>query len=103
MGAFEYCDTVPPTQFLRGDPNVDGSRDISDAILILLYLFAGADEPGCLKTADTTDDGVVDITDSIRLLGYLFIGGEPPPAPLEACGVDPTPDDVTCVSYPPCP
>ena len=53
--------------------------------------------------SDADDDGAVEITGAIFLLTYLFLGGTAPAEPLGKCGVDPTPDDLTCVSFPACP
>ncbi len=88
--------------FIRGDANADEVQDVSDAITILLFLFTGEAEVGCRKTADTDDTGELDITDAVFLLRWLFVRGDTPPAPLEGCGQDPTPDALTCASYPPC-
>ena len=39
-------------RFIRGDSNVDESVDISDAVNIILYLFAGLPAPRCSDAAD---------------------------------------------------
>ncbi len=87
---------LPPPEgelFRRGDTDGNGSVELTDAILVLDYLFQGSGAPGCLETADSDDNGKVDISDAIRLLGWLFLGGEPLPAPgAQECGRDPTPD-----------
>ena len=92
----------PPPQgdlFRRGDTDGNGSVELTDAILVLGYLFQGTGAPGCLETADTDDNGKIDISDAIRLLGWLFLGGEPLPAPgTQECGRDPTPGNPSeCV------
>lgn len=87
----------PGGQFLRGEANSDGTRDISDASFILGYLFLGGTPPGCLDSADVNDDGTLDISDPVTLLGHLFTGTSPVlPAPFETCGGDPTPDNLGC-------
>jgi hypothetical protein len=101
VGAYERCDDLPPL-FRRGDANSDGGEDLSDAVAILLHLFAGGAEPACMKSADADDDGAVVVTDAIYLLDYLFQGGEAPPAPLGNCGLDATPDSLACEGHPPC-
>lgn len=86
--------------FLRGDPNVSGEADISDAIFVLGYLFLGAPETlPCHKSADIDDDGVADISDVINLLAYLFAGGPPPADPVGECSGDPTEDELSCESF----
>jgi hypothetical protein len=92
-----------PSRFLRGDPNLDGKRDISDAVAILGYLFQGAFDPECLDALDADDTGDPDITDAVYLLSYLFLGGPAPREPFSACGPDMTPDALDCGSYPICP
>ncbi|MBI4604172.1 MAG: VCBS repeat-containing protein [Planctomycetes bacterium] len=95
--------------FHRGDPNGDGNGDISDAILVLGFLFLGTERPSCFEAADFNNDASVDISDAIAELGYLFLGGPPaaPPGPPPApCGVDPdkvgSPGYLGCESYPRC-
>ena len=47
--------------------------------------------------------GVLSIADPIRTLGCLFGGGGGLPAPFGACGIDETPDALTCADYAACP
>ncbi|MBN1443606.1 MAG: right-handed parallel beta-helix repeat-containing protein [Planctomycetes bacterium] len=106
IGAYEYCGAEPPepsTLFRRGEVNLDASLDLSDAVFVLGYLFLGGEAPSCVKSADIDDSGGIDITDAVRLLGYLFLGGLPPAEPFAGCGTDPHADELSCVSYPPCP
>lgn len=91
------------TTFRRGDDNGDGELDISDAIFLLVYLFAGGQEPGCQKSADADDSGTLDLTDAMYLLDFAFLLGPAPPSPFQDCGVDPTPDDLSCGSHELCP
>lgn len=89
--------------FQRGDVNVDGTRDISDATFLLLFLFPpNSSSPSCLDAADVNDDGGVDITDVVFSLEYLFSGGVTIADPL-TCGPDPTVDSLICNSYNICP
>ncbi len=82
--------------FIRGQVNDDAEIDISDAVSIVLYLFAGR-EADCLDAMDANDDGVVNIADVARLAASIFLGAWPLPAPSEECGIDPTPDDLDCL------
>ncbi len=87
--------------FLRGDSNLDGQIDISDALFTLASLFLGGDAPGCEDAADTNDSGVIDLSDAVFGLVYLFLGGRPPPAPGPALpGFDPTDDLLDCLGEP---
>jgi hypothetical protein len=95
--------------FLRGDPNNDGTANITDGIYILNFLFLGGPKPTCQESADPNDDGTVNITDGIYVLNYLFLGGPEPLAPGPAgkglpCGPDRTesPKDLGCESYTKC-
>ncbi|HVR74993.1 MAG TPA: dockerin type I repeat-containing protein [Planctomycetota bacterium] len=98
----ENCAPVvpPETLFVRGDSNADASRNISDAVYILGYLFTGGADPPCLEAADTNNDGGINITDGVYLLGFLFLGGPAPPAPFPECG--PAEPDASCAAFPPC-
>ncbi len=91
-----------PQRFVRGEINGDGRMDVSDAIALLLHLFAGGAEPSCLKAADADDSGTVNITDATRVLSALFQAGDPPSAPFPSCGVDLTDDDLTCEEFAAC-
>jgi CotH protein/lamin tail-like protein/Big-like domain-containing protein/PA14 domain-containing protein len=82
--------------FVRGDSNLDGRVDISDAVSILNCQFLGTNCTTCDDAADTNDDGSVDISDAVYLLSYAFLGGNAPPAPFPSLGVDPTDDGHTC-------
>jgi PKD repeat protein len=84
--------------FVRGDVNGNGTVEISDAIMILNYLFTGGAAPICPDAADVNDRGRIDISAPINLLNFLFLGAAPPAVPFPGRGLDPTPD-----SLPPCP
>ena len=76
---------APDLLFRRADANDDGIQDISDAIRILAYLFAGTATMGCLDAADTDASGDLDISDAVFFLQHLFLDGPPPPPPFEEC------------------
>ena len=89
---------------MRGDANSDGSINLTDGVVPLLYLFSGGAEPACLDATDTNDTGTVEITDAIIIFSWLFSGGAAPaePSPLrpgysaENCSEDPTDDGIGC-------
>jgi hypothetical protein len=90
-------DGVP---FRRGDSNADQQLDLSDAVYILLWRFAGGSEPTCLDAADSNGDGRHDLSDAVFVLSFLFKGGEAPPTPgPQVCGFGPG-ASLGCVSYP---
>jgi hypothetical protein len=74
----------------------NGNVEITDAILILNFLFVGGDRPRCMDAADVSDRGTVDISAAINLLGFLFLGGAPPSIPFPNSGIDPTEDTLVC-------
>ncbi len=84
--------------FKRGFVNEDATLNIADAVSLLGYLFAFKPAPSCLDACDANDDGKVNIADAISLLGYLFATRPAPSSPFEACGEDPTPDEVSCAA-----
>ncbi|HVR76282.1 MAG TPA: DM13 domain-containing protein [Planctomycetota bacterium] len=80
--------------FLRGDADKSGTRNITDAVFVLTFLFLGGPAPFCQPLADTNGDQNLNLSDPIALLGHLFLGTpEPPPLTQEeviACGgIDP--------------
>jgi PKD repeat protein len=70
------------------DFNQDGNFDISDAVALLNFLFAGGAPPPCgeggisdagnVALLDANGDGNLDISDAAYKLSYLFTGGPEP-------------------------
>lgn len=82
-------------KFRRGDTNSDLERDLSDAVVIVAYLFNGGGRPSCMDAADVNDSGDVDLADGVHLLRQLLLGG--PRIPVDpGCSVDPTFDSLEC-------
>ena len=76
--------------------------DLSDAVNTLLFLFLGESPPPCMKAGDVDDSGAVDISDPINFLMFFIFGSFEIPAPFEdGCGLDETPDSLTCASFDP--
>jgi hypothetical protein len=80
---------APPSGGYRvpADANGDGAIDVSDAVSLVLKLFAGAPLPcdgdlssegGNRTLLDANGDELVDISDALFLLNYLFREGPPP-------------------------
>jgi parallel beta helix pectate lyase-like protein len=104
IGAYEYCGSLPGA-YRRGDTNVDGAQDLSDALTILLHLFIA--EPAvlsCRASADLNADQAVDVSDAVALLAYLFQDGQAPPEPFQACGLDSSASagSLNCEEFPAC-
>ncbi len=97
--------TPPGTKFHRGDADVNGTLQLTDAVRILNSLFLGTGVLPCRDAADSDDNGALQLTDAVRILNVLFLGTGSIPAPGpgltgEPCGLDPTDDDLDCASYP---
>lgn len=104
IGAYEYCgDVAPEAHFRRGDPNGDGRISLADAVEVLLSAFGAGSELLCQKSADCDDSGKLELADAIYLLTFIFRPGtDAPKIPYPDCGIDPTPDGLSCLSYPLC-
>ncbi len=88
------CQPGGEKDFIRGDVDLNGLYELTDAIIILGFLFQAADTPPCLDSLDTDDNGELDLTDVIRLLGFMFQPApDPLPMPGKSCGPDPTKED----------
>jgi hypothetical protein len=83
-----------PRPFRRGDVDANDEVEITDAVQILNFLFAGGVEPPCMDAADVQDTGRVDISAAVSLLSYLFLGGAQPAVPFPLRGLDPSPDTL---------
>ena len=58
-GIFSMAGSAGGTElFYRGDADLNGDVDLSDAVYLFNYLFLGGSAPGCEDGADATDDGL---------------------------------------------
>lgn len=89
---------VLPSLFVRGDADLSGATDFSDAVVTLSYLFLGAVKPKCMDAADSNDDGSLDFGDPIATLVGLFLTPGLP-APYPDPGVDETLDGLGCNEF----
>jgi hypothetical protein len=71
--------------WIRCDSNGDRSRDISDPVFTLAWMFLGGKDIPCLPAGDCQGDGVVDISDAVYDLSFQFLGGPPPQPPYPGC------------------
>ncbi len=71
---------------------------------MLSHLFVGGRRASSLPEGllEANATGTVDLTDAVYLLNFLFTGGAPLAAPFFECGSDPTPDGLSCDSFPAC-
>lgn len=86
----------PPIVFLRGDVDRTGTLEITDAIVLLEFLFSAGAPPQCADAADANDSGSIDVADVISILSFLFSGGAVLPYPYPSVGLDPTDDALGC-------
>lgn len=83
-------------KFVRGDANMDGKVNISDAILVWGAIMSWEEKPTCLDAADANNDGGINFRDTYYILNFLFAGGLPPPAPFPEPGYDADVDQLSC-------
>ena len=82
--------------FTRGDADSSGNINLTDAVLLLNFLFVGGPEPACRAAADTDRNGRLAMTDAIQILNFLFLGNAEFPAPFPDCGQDPLGELLEC-------
>lgn len=68
--------------YLCGDADGSAAVDISDAVNLIAYIFAGGPAPNPLISGDADCSNSVDISDAVYLIAYIFNGG---PAPCAGC------------------
>ncbi len=65
--------------FIRGVcSNIGTTPQITDAVRLLTWRFAGGDPGPCHIACDATGDGRIEIDDALRILLFLFQGGVAP-------------------------
>jgi hypothetical protein len=64
-----------------GDVNNDTQVNVSDAVLIINYVFIGGPPPDPnIACGDVNEDHFVNVSDAVYLINFIFIGGSPPDA-----------------------
>ena len=82
--------------YTRGDADASGDINLTDAVLLLNFLFSGGAAPACQAAADTDRSGSLAMTDAIQILNFLFLGAAEFPAPFPDCGQDPLGELLEC-------
>jgi len=70
---YNFVTTAAP--FTCGDANSDEAVNVSDAVYIINYVFAGGDPPDPLAAADSNCDAAVNVSDAVWIINYVFTGG----------------------------
>jgi len=65
-------------EFIAGDANGDQAVNVSDAVYVINYVFAGGDPPIPYEAGDSNCDETVNISDSVWVINYIFAGGLAP-------------------------
>lgn len=94
-----HLNATPDPEFKRGDADRNGSVELVDAITVLDALFGIEDEAiDCEDALDANDDGRLGIQDAVVILLYLYTesGSSPPEPGPNACGADPSADELRC-------
>jgi len=76
IGAFDpACDLA----YTCGDANSDGNVNVSDAVVIINYVFViNAYIPAPLIASDVNCDSKVNVSDAVYIIYYVFSGGDAP-------------------------
>jgi Dockerin type I domain len=64
--------------FICGDANNDATVNVSDAVWIINYVFAGGDPPIPYEAGECNCDGTVNVSDAVWIINYVFVGGNAP-------------------------
>ncbi len=73
-----YGRDLPPPTYVCGDANGDATVNISDAVSLIAYIFAGGQAPEPLLAGDADNNATVNISDAVYLIAYIFAGGSAP-------------------------
>jgi hypothetical protein len=65
-----------------GDANADDEVNVSDAVLIINYIFIQGPAPDPLEAGNVNCDGEVNVSDAVYIINFIFIGG---PDPCAGC------------------
>jgi len=85
----KFFETYVYTYSSTGDANADCKVNVSDAVLIINYAFAGGIAPDPCIAGDPNGDVKVNVSDAVYITNYAFSGGTPPvqayPPPYPNC------------------
>ncbi len=61
-----------------GDADASGQIDVTDAVFLVNYIFAGGPAPRDSAAGDYDCNSQTDITDAVHMINYIFADGPPP-------------------------
>jgi hypothetical protein len=64
--------------FICGDTNGDGNVNVTDAVMLIAFVFGDGPAPEPIEVADVDCDGEVNVSDVVSLLNYIFSDGVAP-------------------------
>ncbi len=78
---------VDGTLLVNGDADNSGQVNITDAVYLINYIFAGGPAPSPMSLGDADGTGQLNITDAVYLINYIFAGGPAPKCPPGSAAV----------------
>jgi subtilisin family serine protease len=67
-----------PPSYVHGDADGDAMVNISDAVFLVNYIFAGGPAPSPLLAGDADCSGIVGVSDAVYIISYIFGDGPAP-------------------------
>jgi Dockerin type I domain len=61
-----------------GDANSDSEVNVSDAVFLINFIFAGGAAPANWEWANVNCDGAINVSDAVWIINYVFVGGAAP-------------------------
>jgi len=74
----DFRNGIAANYHICGDADANGVVNISDAVYLISYIFAGGPAPSPLAAGDVDCNAVANISDAVSLISYIFAGGSPP-------------------------
>ncbi len=65
-------------EYTCGDSNGDEIVNVSDAVFIINYIFAGGNPPDPIESGDCNCDYICNVSDAVWIINYIFAGGKKP-------------------------
>jgi hypothetical protein len=69
--------------FICGDVNQDTKTNITDAVYIINFAYAGGPAPDPYESGDVNCDDTVNVSDAVYLVNFIFTPGSPAPCECE--------------------